>query len=124
MNDASLIECGVVRGNVLNSVLGRLAVRNACARSAPERPRKTQLVAVRVGDVKEALAPFCVARRRLRPESSRDEPGIEAIDIVVVKNRATPPRPIPVRGLHDQVEKIRPRAETGETRILAAIEQL
>ena len=77
-------------------------------------------MAVGVADVKKSLAPLGVARRRLGANPRGDEPGIEGVDIGVIKDEAAPPRPLPLPWLQDQVEKIVAGAETGEGRLLAA----
>jgi hypothetical protein len=43
---------------------------------ALERPSEAQLMAVRIGNMEEALAPFRVARRRLDQVAGGDQSGI------------------------------------------------
>src|SRR5712691_5656236 len=79
---------------------------------------------VRVGDVEEALAPLRIARRAVGPAPGGDQPRVESVDIAVVENEAPPPRPPPLGRLRNQVEKILAGAETGEDRVLAAVDDL
>ena len=58
-----------------------------------ERPGEAQLVAVRVGDVEEALAPRRVARRGIGPNPGGGQAGVEGIDIGVVEDQPAPPIP-------------------------------
>jgi hypothetical protein len=56
---------------------------------ALERPSEAQLMAVGIGDMEEALAPFRVARRRLDAVAGGDQSGIEPVHIRVVEDHAT-----------------------------------
>jgi hypothetical protein len=46
-----------------------------------QRPSKTELVAIRVGQVKESLAPFGISRGCVRPIPRRDYAPIERINV-------------------------------------------
>ncbi len=59
--------------------------------SGRNRPGEAQLVPVRVGEVKEALAPGGIGRRRVGAHPGRDQPGIERIDIRMMENQPAPP---------------------------------
>ena len=50
--------------------------RGSLGSPALERPSKAQLMAVGIGNVKEALAPFRIARRRLDQVAGGDQSGI------------------------------------------------
>src|SRR3984893_16725539 len=89
---------------------------------ALERPSEAQLMAVGIGNMEEALAPFCVARRRLDPVPGGGQPGIEPVHIRVVEDHAAPPRPLPPSRLRDQVHKIAARFEAREVLVFTAIQ--
>src|SRR5271165_3024695 len=89
-----------------------------------ERPGEGELVAVRIGHVKVSLAPFRVARRRVRPASRCNETPIQRIDIGLVKDDASPPGPAPSGRLENKIEKIVAGAQAGERRIFAAMQDL
>src|SRR5215469_14796758 len=65
------------------------------SRSA-QRPGEAQLVAVRIGDVEVALAPFGVARLGLGVIARGDQPVMEGVDIGVIEDHAAPPGPAPL----------------------------
>src|SRR5216683_584721 len=85
-------------------------------------PGEAQLVTIGIGDVEEALAPFRVARRGIRPAAGGEEAPVEPIDIAVVEDQPAPPRPAPRGRLQDQVQEIVAGAKAGETSLLAAMD--
>src|SRR6266478_3844630 len=99
-----------------------LAGRLFAARS--RRPGETQLVTIRIRDMKKPLPPLRVARRGMRPVPGGDQTGIERIDVGFVKDQASPPRPAPFCRLRDQVEKIGACAKAGEGCVFSAMDQL
>src|SRR5258708_3132836 len=52
---------------------------------------KADFMAIRIGDVKEALAPLGVARRRPRTEAGGDKALVKIVDVALVEDRAAPP---------------------------------
>ena len=60
---------------------------------SPQRLRETELVTFRVGQVEEPLAPFGVARRRVRAIAGRDHARMKRIDVGMVEDDASPPGP-------------------------------
>src|SRR5580692_9086960 len=80
-------------------------------------------MAVRIGQVEEPLAPFGIARRRLRMQAGRKGTRVESIDVGMMEDDAAPPRPLAL-AFEDQVEKARAGAEAGERGRLAAIGDL
>src|ERR1700747_306157 len=79
-------------------------------------------MAVGIGNMEEALAPFRIARRRLDRVAGSDQPGIQPVYIRVVEDHSAPPRPLPRSRLCDQVHKIAAGLEAGEARVLTAIQ--
>jgi hypothetical protein len=68
-------------------------------------PSEAKFVTVRIGQVKEPLAPFGIARRRLWSVAGRNYSRVEAVDVGMVEDDTSPPGPISLRGLCDEVEK-------------------
>ena len=61
-----------------------------------QRPNKAELVTIRVGQVKETLAPFGISRGRVRPVPCRDYAPIERINVRIVEDHSSPPGPMPL----------------------------
>src|SRR5215469_5892822 len=93
-------------------------------RSRSQRSSKAQLVPVGVSQVEEAFAPLGVARRGVGRAAGRDEMGMKRIDIGYVEYQSSPPRPVALGRLDDQVDEIAAGAKTAEPRVLTAIQQL
>lgn len=55
--------------------------------------------------MKEALAPFGIPWRRLRSITSCEHARIEDVDVGMVEDHTSPPRPLSLRRLRDQIEK-------------------
>src|SRR5436305_15193927 len=53
-----------------------------------QRPSGAQVMTVRIGNMKEALAPLRVARRRLDLAAGGDQSGIQPVHIRVVEDHA------------------------------------
>jgi hypothetical protein len=71
----------------------------ANARALPgEGPRKAQLMTVRIGDVEIVLAPFRIARDKLRLQTLRHGVPVHAVHIRRVNDQSSPPRPALIRG--------------------------
>src|SRR5258708_9191041 len=68
-------------------------------------PGKAKFVAIRIGQVKEPLAPFGIARCRVWSVAGRDHARIEGVDVGMVEDDTSPPRPISLCGLCDEIEK-------------------
>jgi len=76
---------------------------------SPQRLRETELVTFRVGQVEEPLAPFGVARRRVRAIAGRDHARMQGIDVGMVEDDTSPPGPRSLGRLGDQIEIARRR---------------
>src|ERR1700719_2645818 len=61
-----------------------------------QRPSKTELVTIRVSQVKESLAPFGISRGCVRLVSRRDYAPIERINLRIVEDHSSPPGPMPL----------------------------
>ena len=53
---------------------------------SPQRLRETEFVTIRVGQVEEPLAPFGVARRRVRAIAGRDHARMQRVDVGMVED--------------------------------------
>src|SRR5262245_26566403 len=91
---------------------------------SPQRLGEAELVAVRVGQVEEALAPFGIARRGVRTVAGRHHARMQRVDVGMVEDDAPPPRPSPLRRLGDEVEIAAARAKARERCVVAAVNDL
>src|SRR5262252_2760934 len=90
----------------------------------PQRLGEAELVTIRVGQVKEPLAPFGVARRRVRAIAGRDHARVERVDVGMVEDDASPPRPRSLGGLGDQIEVARSGPKARKGGVVAAVKHL
>src|SRR5262249_9500959 len=87
-------------------------------------PGKAELVAVGIGQMEKALAPFGIARRRVWTETRRAEAGGERIYVGMIEDDATPPPPATPGRRGDQVEIALSRPKAREGSIIAAVDNL
>lgn len=88
------------------------------------RPGKTQLVAVRVGDVEVPLSPLGIAGRGLGVQPVAQRAVVEGVNVADVKDDTSPPRPLPVGRFAGDVQIALADAEAGKGRVGPAIDQL
>ena len=69
-----------------------------------QRPREAKFVPIRVGEVEEALAPFGIPRCRVWTVAGRDHPRMEGVNVGMVEDKTSPPRPISRGRLCDEIE--------------------
>src|SRR6266851_4395726 len=67
-------------------------------------PSEAKFVAIRVGQVEEPLAPFGIARCRVRTVAGRDHARMEGVNVGMVEDNTSPPRPISLGRLGDEIE--------------------
>src|SRR5437016_11783012 len=81
------------RGNARSFNTTFVTSRKSCRDTAhsPQRLGEAELVAVRVGQMEEALAPFGIARRRVRAIAGRDHARMQRVDVGMVEDDASPP---------------------------------
>src|SRR6266516_1212321 len=89
-----------------------------------QRLGEAELVTVRIGQMEEALAPFRIARRGVRPVAGRDHAGVQRIDVGMIENDTPPPRPVSLGGLRDQIEIARSRPKARERSLASAVQHL
>src|ERR1700756_4922281 len=78
-------------------------------------------MAVRIGQMKIALAPLGVAGRGQGLMAGFKRTLVEDVDIADVEDDASPPRPLLLLALRDQVEITRSDAKAGKGSRLAAV---
>src|SRR6266446_2925676 len=66
---------------------------------------EAKFVAIRIGQVKEPLAPFSIAWCGVWSVAGRNHARIEGVAVGMVEDDTSPPRPISLRGLCDEIEK-------------------
>src|SRR5208283_2245413 len=84
---------------------------------------EAELMPVRVGEMKETLAPCGVTWRRVRLIAVRDDIGMQSVDIRHVENDATPPYPVLPFRLNGEVQVARSSPKTGERCVLAPADE-
>src|SRR3954447_14008770 len=77
-------------------------------------PREAEFVTIGIGQVEVALAPFGIAGSRRGREPCRTRARIEAIHIGHIEDDTSPPGPLSLYRLGDQVQIARSSAEAGE----------
>ncbi len=87
-------------------------------------PSEAKFVAVRIGQVKEPLAPFGIARCRVWSVAGRDHARMEGVDVGMVEDDTSPPRPISLRGLCDEIEKAGSSPKTCKRGVIATMNDL
>ena len=85
-------------------------------------PGEAQFVAIRIGQVEEPLAPFGIARRRVRSITGRDHPRVEAVDVGMIEDDTSPPGPLSPRGLCDEIEKAGSSPKARKRRVITAMD--
>src|SRR5262249_861099 len=76
---------------VSTRLLSRQASRGATPALSPQRLGEAELVTIRVGQMEEALAPFGIARRRVRMIAGRHHARMQRVDVGMVEDDASPP---------------------------------
>src|SRR4051794_5536628 len=89
-----------------------------------QRPREAEFVTIWIGQVEVALAPFGIAGRRRGREPCCMRALIEAIHVGHIEDDASPPGPLPLCRLGDQVQIARSSAKAGERGCFAAEQDL
>jgi hypothetical protein len=67
-------------------------------------PSEAKFVTIRVGQVEEPLAPFAIARCCVWTIPGRDHARMERVNVGMVEDNTSPPRPIPLGRLGDEIE--------------------
>jgi hypothetical protein len=75
-----------------------------------QRPSKAKFVTIRVGQVEEPLSPFGIARCRVRTVAGRDHTLMEGVNIRMIKDCTSPPRPTSLLGDEIKIATSGPKA--------------
>ena len=78
-------------------------------------------MAVGIGEVEVAFAPLSVAGGRVRAQVLGQGTFIEGVDVRNVEDDASPPGPLPILRLADEVQVRGADGKAGECRILATV---
>ena len=79
-----------------------------------QRPGKAELVTIGIGQVEEPLAPFGIAGRRLWAIAGRNHSRMEGVNVGAVEDHASPPGPLALGRLRDEIEIARSRPKARE----------
>jgi hypothetical protein len=99
-------------------------VRVCWIRSLSQWPSEAQFVTIRIGQVEEPLAPFGIARCRVWSITGRDHALKEAVDVGMVEDDTSPPRPLSLRGLCDKIEKAGSSPKACKRRVITTVNDL
>src|SRR6476661_128654 len=69
-------------------------------------PSEAKFVTIRVRQVEEPFPPFTIARCRVWTVAGRDHARMEGINVGMVEDNASPPRPISLGRLGDEIEVV------------------
>jgi len=94
------------------------------AGASSQRPGEAELVTIGIGQVEEPLAPFGIARRRIWAVAGRDHSRMEGVNVGVVEDHASPPGPLALGRLRDEIEIAGSRPEARECCVLTAVNDL
>lgn len=89
---------------------------------AIQRPCEAEFVAIRVRDVKEPLTPFGVAGRSMWLVTSLGCGCMQGINVRMIENYSTPPRPLRIWGRCDEVEVTGSNSKTRKVRFITAMD--
>src|SRR5712672_221043 len=85
---------------------------------------EAKFVAIRIGQVEEPLAPFGIAPCRVWSVAGRDHARIEGVDVGMVEDDTSPPRPISLRELCDEIEKAGSSPKTCKRGVITTVNDL
>ena len=92
--------------------------------ASSQRPSKAELVTIGIGQVEEPLAPFGIAGRRIWAVARRDHSRMEGVNVGVVEDHASPPGPLSLGRLRDEIEIAGSRPKARECCVLTAVNDL
>src|SRR5450759_5508576 len=73
-------------------------------KNSSQRPGEAEFVTIGIGQVEESLAPFGIARRRIWAVAGRDHSRMEGVNVGLAEDHASPPRPLTLGRLRDEIE--------------------
>jgi len=89
-----------------------------------QRPSKAKFVTIRVGQVEEPLPPFGIARYRVRAVAGRDHTLMESVNIRMIKDYTSPPRPTSLVRLGDEIKIATSGPKARKRCVLATVHDL
>src|SRR5207237_9400355 len=115
---AACLRCGESACRSSGSLIRRAALRGRPRTSAafisPQWLGEAELVTIRIGHMEEPLAPFRVARGGIRAVARREHAGMQRVDVGMIEDDPSPPGPLSLDRLRDQIEIARARPKHGE----------
>ena len=94
------------------------------ADASSQRSGETELVSIGVGQVEEPRAPFGVARHCVWAVAGRDHARMEVVNVGMVEDHASPPGPLALGRLRDQIEIAPSRSKARECCVVATVNNL
>jgi hypothetical protein len=92
--------------------------------SLSQRPSEAKFVTIRVGEVEEPFAPFSILRWRVWTVARRNHARMERVNVGMVEDNASPPRPISLGRLSDEIEIICSSPKTRKRRVITTMNDL
>ena len=83
--------------------------------------REAELMAVWIGEVEVTFAPLSVARGRVRDQAIGQGTFVKGVDVGNVEDDTSPPRPLPILRLADEVQVRGADGKASESRILPSV---
>src|SRR5258708_38903244 len=121
MHSVAALEVRVIRVVFFASTARPVILRNS---PLSQWPSEAKFVAIRIGQVKETLAPFGIARCRVWSIAGRDHARIEGIHVGMVEDDTSPPRPFSLRGLCHEIEKAGSSPKTCKRGVITTMNDL
>src|SRR5262245_38670323 len=84
-------------------------------------PSKAEFVTIGIGQVEEPLAPFGIAGRRIWAVARRDHSRMEGVNVGAVEDHPSPPGPLSLGRLRDEIEKAGSGAKARKCGVLSAV---
>src|SRR5258708_36219300 len=121
MHSVAALEVRVIRVVLCASTASPVILRNA---PLSQVPSEAKFAAVRIGQVKEPLAPFGIAWCRVWSIAGRDHARIEGVHVGMVEDDTSPPRPFSLRGLCHEIEKAGSSPKTCKRGVITTMNDL
>src|SRR5262249_189436 len=99
-------------------------IHHSLGQSSSQRPGKAELVTIGIGQVEEPLAPFGIAGLRIGAIAGRDHSRMEGVNVGAIEDYASPPGPLALGRLRDEIKIAGSRPKARECRVLTAVNDL
>src|SRR4029077_8918949 len=87
-------------------------------------PSEAKFVTIRVGEVEEPFAPFGILRCRVWTVAGRNHARMERVNVGMVEDNTSPPRPISLGRLGDEIEIICSSSKTRKRCVITTMNDL